>query len=374
VRLAVDARVLAQTPTGVARYLRGLLAELPALLDPGDRVELFANRDLPEGVPPGVERVTVLPDLLPGGDPVWRQFRLAAALRGGRADVLFCPFYSVPLATRVPSVVTIHDVSFAAHPEWFSARARLAFRLAGPSARRARRVLTVSRFSAGEIAARLRVPADQIEVIAPGIDDSWRLPVSEAERRDVRAWLGHGEPYALHLGAVHTRRRADLLVEALAAGGDRLAPLHAVVAGPTIAPAPDLAALARRLGIEARLLRREWVPEPLVRPLLAEAAALVYLSSYEGFGLPALEAMAAGTPVVALRRASLPEVLGDAAEWVADPHPVGVARALQRVLDDARAAELRQLGRERAGQFRWPDAARRTIGVLRACARAGPSR
>jgi glycosyltransferase involved in cell wall biosynthesis len=367
-RIGVDARVLAHRPTGVARYLSGLLRHWPDVRQDGERLELYVDRPPESPLPAGEARVLRWP--FPGGDPAWRQLRLAAHVRRARPDVLFCPFYSAPLAGGVPSVVTVHDVSFAAHPEWFDRKSRLAFRLVGPSARRAARVITVSRFSAGEIERRLAVSADRIEVIPPGIDESWFVSRQADADGPLRRWLGFDGRYLLHLGAVHERRRPGRLVEALAALGPERRDVRLVVAGPTIAPSTDVTALAAEHGVRERVVRREWVPEELVRPLLAGAAALVYLSEYEGFGLPALEAMAVGTLVVASRRASLPEVLGDAAVWVEDDRPTEVARAVERVLaEPALVAELSVRGRKRARAFSWPLAARRTWDAVRRHAR-----
>ncbi len=369
-KIGIDARVLVHRPTGVARYLAGLLEEHPSLRVPGETLELFVDAPPPAPVPGRPHRVTVLRWPAPGGDPAWRQLRLAWRLRRAPVDVLFCPFYSAPLAAPKPWVVTVHDVSFAAHPEWFKRRSRLAFSLVGPSARQAARVITVSRFSADEIVRRLNVPASRIEVIPIGLDPSWLVPVTTAERRAAREWLGHAGPFVLHLGAVHQRRNVDVLLRALALLVPTDPDVAAVIAGPTIAPAPDVARLAQELGVARSVLRREWAPENLVRALIAESAIVVQLSSYEGFGLPALEALAVGAPVVALRRASLPEVLGDAAVWIDEPSPDSLAAELRTLLDDARAAgELRRRGAAHAAKFSRAESARRTFELLRAQAR-----
>lgn len=364
-RLAVDARVLTHQPTGVARYLRGLLEEFPALRQPGDELELLVDRAPSTPLPGKPDRVTVLRWPLPGGDPAWRQLRLPPHLWRHPPDVLFCPFYSAPLAAPCPTVVTIHDVSFAAHPEWFTPRARIAFSLVGPSARRAARVITVSHFSADEIVRHLGVDRDRIDVVHNGLEPCWLEPVSAGLRHRARAWLGWEGPYVLHLGAVHLRRNVDLLVAAFG----RLAPTHPdlrlVIAGPTEPPAPDLARQVLDLGLEERVIRREWVPEEHLRGLYGESAAVAYLSSYEGFGLPALEALACGAPVVALRRASLPEVLGDAAVWVEEGTAESVASTLAATLAGQPAAiEPSRSGPRRAAGYRWARAAARTTEIL----------
>jgi glycosyltransferase involved in cell wall biosynthesis len=369
-KLGVDARVLVHRPTGVARYLHGLLEQWPRFKQPGDELALFVDRppQQPLGVTPDALRI--VPTRLPGGDPVWRQWRLWRALAKRPVDVLFCPFYSAPLATTVPTVVTIHDVSFASHPEWFKWKSRLAFALAGPSARRARRVLTVSHFSAVEVVQHLGIPAGKVSVIPPGISPAMREPPDEAESRAFRDWLGHAGPYLLHLGAVHARRHVDVTVRAFARIAPRRRDLALLITGPTIAPAPDLPRLIDELQLGRRVLRREWVPEQHIRAMVAGAEALVYLSSYEGFGLPCLESIAAGTPVIALSAASLPEVLGPAAVWLNAPEPESVARAIESLhADSTRRSRLVEQGRLRSQKFEWPLAAERTFELLRTVAR-----
>lgn len=371
-RLGVDARVLTHEATGVARYLAGLLDHWPELRTADDRLELFVDQAAVQPLPGHAESTWVRRWPLPGGDPAWRQVRLAAAVRRRKLDLLFCPFYTVPLLSRVPSVVTIHDVSFAAHPEWFRRRSRLAFSLAAPSARRARLVLTPSRFSADEIQRHLGIPAKKIEVTPLGLAPLWLEAVGDDERRQAREWLGWDGEYLLHLGAVHARRNVDRLVEAFGLMARERPELRLVIGGPDLDSGARIARLTRELGCADQVIRRPWIPEERLRGLLAEASVLAYLSSYEGFGIPALEAMACGVPVLALRRASLPEVLGDAALWVDEPEPAVVSEGLREVLRAGGCAkDLVAAGRKRASQFTWKACAARTFSLLRSAAALG---
>ncbi len=365
-KLAIDARVLAHRPTGVARYLGALLEHLPGLMPEGSERWLLADRPLEERWVALATRVETLRWPFPGGDPAWRQVRLAARLLAGpRPDVLFCPFYTVPLAAPGRMVVTIHDVAFLARPAWFDRKGRLAFRLVGPSARRAAAILTPSRFSADEIVRRIGVPAAKVHVTPLAVDAARFARTDGAARSAARAWLGFAEPYLLHLGAVQARRLPDVLVRAFARLAPRHPDLRLVIAGPDLDPRPDIDALARETGVAGRLVRRTWVPDEHLPALLAGAEAVCYLSEYEGFGLPLLEALAAGAAVVALRRASLPEVAGDAALWVDEPDPAQIAARLEDLLrDDRTRRDLAGAGRRRAARFSWRETARRTWDVF----------
>lgn len=366
-RLGVDASVLVHRPTGVARYLAGLMEQWPHFKRAGDRLIYYVDRVPERPLNPAPDGLCVVRTRIPGADQIWRQWGLARAIRRDPPDLLFCPFYSAPLLSKSPTVVTVHDVSFASHPEWFNLMPRLGFTMVGPSARRAQRVLTVSDFSAKEIVEFLRVPAEHVTVIPEGVSPSMRQEPSAQEIAAMRAWLHWDGPYFLHLGAIHRRRNVDSLVKAFA----RLAPhrrdLGLVLTGPTVQPAPNLAQMVtEEFRLKPQVIRREWVPEEHLRALVATATALVYLSSYEGFGLPCLEAMAAGTPVIAMPVASLPEVLGDAALWVSSHEPEKVARAMETVLHDNLAhRQLSELGRSRAALFDWRVSAERTFDLLR---------
>ena len=307
-KIAVDARELVGHRTGVGRYLAELLERWVSDSE-ARRHEwrFFAHRDVP--LPDAfVAALTVLPG---NGGTQWEQRRLSRALRQDRPDVLFAPGYTAPLTTPAPIALTVHDISFSAHPEWFSLREGLRRRMLTTwSARRARVVLTDSKFSRDEIVKHMGLPASRVRVIPLGLPR--RAAVDPSAPR---------EPLILYVGSIFRRRHVDRLVEVFVndvAGrvpGSRLEIVGENRLHPPGDPAPALrhspAALAARVSL------RSYVDEHTLAALYSRASVFAFLSEYEGFGLTPLEALAAGVPPVVLDTPVAREVYGDAARYVA---------------------------------------------------------
>ena len=374
-RIAIDARELRGRPTGVGRYLSHLLAAWNALAEArGHRFVLYAPGPLDDRVPalPGLDLVS---RLVPGeGGTWWEQVTLRSALAGDRPDVLFSPAYSAPLATRVPLVLTIHDVSFLAHPEWYPPAARWRRRLVTTlAARRARTVLTISAFSAREIVERLHLPAARVRVVPLAVT----LPRPAEPRATGRpAPAGPGlarDPLVLYVGSIFNRRHLPVLISAVA----RLAPRYpslrlAIVGENRTYPREDLAGLARQAGIEGRVSLTSYVNDAELSELYSRAAAFAFLSEYEGFGLTPLEALAAGVPIVAGDTAVAREVYGHAARYVPAADAEAVAAALESVLfDESARRALLGAGDEVLRRCSWERVGRETLAVLLDAARGG---
>jgi glycosyltransferase involved in cell wall biosynthesis len=357
VRVAIDARELCGRPTGVGRYLAGLLE---AWSDDATaqrcKWTLYAHA---RPALPGRwdEHLRVIEG---GGGTAWEQITLPRALGAQRADVLFAPGYTAPLTVAAPVVLTVHDVSFFAHPEWFAFREGTRRRLLTAwSARRARRVITDSQFSKSEIARHIGIPDSRITVISLGVDHGSGIT-------DQRS--GPREPTVLFVGSIFARRRVDTLIEAFDIVAERapLARLEIVGENRTRAPHQDLDSLRRRCRHADRIHIRSYVDDQTLASLYKKASVFVFLSEYEGFGFTPLEALAAGVVPVMLDTPIARETCGQAARYVSPAAPAAqVADAIAELLADGPARrELLLQAEPVLARYDWDLTAADTLKVL----------
>ena len=373
-RIGVDARELCGQPTGVGRYLANLLAAWSTLPEAQRHTFVLYG---PSGAAPGAferprNRLQLIWRQVGGGSgSFWEQVRLPLALRRDPPDVLFAPGYTAPLVTTLPITLTIHDVSFLANPGWFSVRERVrrGF-LTRLSARKARAVLTVSRFSRDEIVRLLGLPVERVHVIANGVT-SPRPSEADIDGRDGRAAAvdlsGRArEPLVLFVGSVFNRRRVPDLIKAFALVAREMPGLRMEIVGDNRThPRQDLDAVVAACGAEGRVGIRAYVPEETLADLYARASVFAFLSDYEGFGLTPLEALANGVPPVVLDTAVAREIYGDAAVYAPPGDLAATAGALRALLVDR---DLRTSILERApavlGRYSWERAGRDTLAAI----------
>lgn len=353
---------------GIGRYTRQLARHLAPLRGADDRLRLFYLDFARRGDPPDAPGAEPAPwRLLPGAllqqlwkHADWPDFGLLA----GPADLYHFTNFIVPPLRRGKAVVSIFDMSFARLPECAEERNRdyLAARIAA-TIRRADAIVTISRFSADEIVALHPAAAGKVHAIPLGIDAGFARPTPE-RIASLRRALGLERPYLLSVGTIEPRKNYPFLVKVFEAL--ERDDLDLVVAGmPGWRCDPIFGAF--RASRRARQIRYvSYVADADLPALYAGAELFVLPSLYEGFGFPPLEAMACGTPVVASNGGSLPEVLGAAAEIVADFEIDSWRSALTRLLDDSSLRRERALrGREWVRRYRWEETARATWAVYR---------
>ena len=327
--VVIDADVLGRRRTGDESYVYGLLQALPAV---GDGLRFAAVTRRPDLVPPGIEPI----ELSARVQELRMAVRLPLLLRRLRPALAHF-VHALPPALPCPAVLTVQDLSFERDVSLMGYRESSIFRVVVPrSARRARRVLAISQRTKDDLVTLYALPPEKIVVTPLAPDPAFRPGGTRGD-------------YVLLSGAIEERKNPLLAADAAAAVGRRL-----VVAGPE--RDRRLAAELRRRGADVR----GYVPKDELVRLYQEAAALVFPTRHEGFGLPVVEAMACGTPVVSTHDPAVREVGGDA---IAYAEPAEFAAALGRVLADPES--WAQAGLERVRLFSWERTARSTVAVYR---------
>ena len=367
-RIAIDARELAGQPTGVGRYLAEIVREWESMPGAAQHEYVFCA---PAPVPyEGALRATAAVER--GSGTRWEQGALPRLARAAKADVLFCPGYSGPVFDATPLVVAVHDVSFAAHPEWFRWREGLRRRIVTrAAARRASRVLTLTECSKREIVEHLGVPPDRIEVVYPGVRASSGTTPATRASHGAGGRIGpagaDSEPLLLYVGSIFNRRHVPETIRGFERLARRRPEARLLIVGDNRTfPRIDLEAAARD---RERVRIEPYVSDAALDGLYRRARAFVFLSEYEGFGLTPLEALAAGVPVVVLDTPVAREVYGEAALYVGSPEPREIEPALEAALFDP-AARSRLLAQAPAvvARYSWTRTARRVLDALESAA------
>lgn len=376
-RIGLDARMIDNT--GIGRYLRNLLVHL-ARIDVHNEYIVFINPENSRVVQQANVRFVPLKLRVPLYS-LREQWWLPYEIRRWPLDLIHYPNFDMPLVPLYPSVVTIHDLIYYLYPDQCPSRAAHYYArfMLRHAARHARMLITDSEYSKQDLMRHFQVPAEKIQVVFPAADEQCRcrdalqcvspgtMPRDPDATHRVSTTLqkyGITQPYILYVGKHHPYKNIKTLIQAYSRHPEIYTSFQLVIAGKRDDRRNDLYAEAQTLPCKDSIRFTDFVPEPDLFELYRQARLFVFPSLYEGFGLPPLEAMACGVPVISSNAASLPEVVGDAGIQV-DPLDVqGLADAMRRVLMDQTLWEtLKQKGLQRAQQFSWDTAARQLLRV-----------
>jgi glycosyltransferase involved in cell wall biosynthesis len=367
--IGIDAsRATAARRTGTENYSLHLIRNL---LDLGGahRFRLYFNQPPPAGLFPDQAEWHIMrfPRL-------WTHVRLSWEMLVQPPDLLFVPSHVLPLIHPRCSVVTVHDLGYHYHPETHTLFQNLYLRWSTRyNARTATRVLADSEATCRDLIHYYGIPKDRIAVVYPGRDETLAPVTDPAALAAVRARYELSSPYLLYVGTLHPRKNLVRLVQAFASAvqseAERSRPpgsnLQLVLVGQKGWLYDDIFAQVRKLGIADRVILTGYVPDADLPTLLSGALAFVFPSLYEGFGLPVLEAMACGTPVICSNTSSLPEVAGDAALLIDPLDPHELAGAIHRIITDSGLRSLLVArGYEQIQRFSWHRCAQEALRVL----------
>lgn len=364
-RIAIDASTLS-TQGGPRAYVLGLVDAL-LRLDHENEYVIFYNDPSHLGTFPTAREI-----VLTGKKPLARLWRehvlLPLACRRECIDLLHCPKSAIPFHAPCPVVVTLHDLIPLMHPEWETFAARIYWRLQIPlAAKRSDFIITISEHACRDITKTYDLDPDRIRVILNGFNPGMTTQCPADNAADVQGRYGLPDDYVLYVGTIQPRKNIKTLIEAYAGlRKERRISHKLVIVGRKGWLYNELFARIAELSLETDIIFTGFVPDNDLPCIYQQASLFVYLSLCEGFGIPPLEAMACGVPVITSNTSAIPEVVGSAGITVPPEDISQVADAMLRVLSDKKlATEMGALGKARAANFSWQQAAFETMAVYR---------
>ncbi|MBI2863827.1 MAG: glycosyltransferase family 4 protein [Chloroflexi bacterium] len=348
-RIGIDTQSTLGRKTGIGLYTAALLSHLKKVAGDNDYVEIEWGKTT---------------ELRTHERLVWEQAIAPARAALARVDVFHAPGFGAPLLRSCPVVLTVHDLIGLLFPQNLPPVSRFYWHRWLPfTVSRADRIIADSHHTKRDIVDHLCVPASRVEVVYLAAGDDFRPIDASARREEVRRRYGLPPRFILYVGTIEPRKGLKELVSAFARLKRETGLPHGlVIAGKKGWYWQDLFRLVEDLGVAVCFT--DYVADADLPTLYSCADLFVFLSHYEGFGLPPLEAMACGTPVICSNASSLPEVVGDAALLVSPPAIETVSGAMAAVLQDPSLGDsLAQKGRKRAREFSWERAARETLAI-----------
>lgn len=364
--IAIDVRRIEDF--GVGTYIRNLIRTLAA--------NDHRNRYVLLGDPAKIGQVAELPPnfrLVPWREAreSWKQgWQLERLLQGYSVDLLHFPNLRPALMVPCRYLMTVHDVAdfiYGAQPGW---KQNLRWRVVRRTLRNAQRIMAVSRATQRDLENLFGIPASRVTVVENAIDERFLQSARREEQRLVLERYQVTDPFLLYVGSAKPQKNLPRLIEAFAVLKGELrdhrtyANLKLLIIGDELSEHPDLRRLVIRTRMQDQVRFLGYVPVEILRVFFQSAEVFVFPSLHEGFGLPPLEAMAQGTPVVTSNVSSLPEVVGDAAVLVEPENVFDIARGVERaLLDEELRQQLRLRGRQQIARFSWERSVRQVMQI-----------
>jgi len=375
--IGIDARSLEGNRTGVGRYLLNLLKEwtdrsfATLRMTNNARFILYFKNEIPTDLPRSDFFEFKLLNIASNAKFIhWNLPRMAEK---DKADVLFCPEYVAPLCYKGKIALTLHDIVYEAHPEWFKWKSPadkiLLKWVSKKSAQKAEIVFTISEFSRQEIMEHFRIDSEKIVLTYLGVDPKFSTAgFFENDQQKIKEKYGL-EKFILSVGSIFDRRHLPEIIETFAKNAAARNDWRFLIVGQDRTLKKNIDEIIKKknesLGREA-IARIDFADDSDLKLLYNACAFFIYLSDYEGFGLPPLEAMASGAPVITSSAASLKEVAGGAAILIRDnSNSEEIGLAMKSLMEDENLRrELSKKGKEQAAKFSWKECARITLEAL----------
>jgi glycosyltransferase involved in cell wall biosynthesis len=367
-KIGIDAHNLEGKRTGMGRYLSNLLREW-SKLSAGQKFILYFKDRIPDDIPKSDNFESRI--LKSKSTAFFMHCLLPKAAEKDGVDLFFSPSYILPLkiSKKIRTAVTIHDISYEAHPEWFSWQNNILLRFVSKkSAQRADIILTPSEFTKKEILKHYQVNLDKIFVVPLAADEKFKQ--IENENKAIKEKYKIKNKFIFYIGAIFNRRFIPECVESFKQIAKKFPEHQFLISGTNYThPFVDIDYIIKKanedIGREV-ILKIDYVDENDLVYLYNGADLFIWLSSYEGFGLPPLEALACGTPIITTKMGSLAESVGESAVFVGNPENAQeISEAMERVLsDESLSNELTKKGLVQAQKFSWQKTAEQTLKIL----------
>ena len=356
-RIGIDCHVLDKTQTGVARYLINLL-------------KYWENSGQAEFIFYSAKNVKNPLNI--SSTALYYNWSLPRRAKKDKVDILFLPFYMRPFFCKVPTAVAIHDISYAIHPEWFDFYHRFIYNfLTRRAIKKSKMIFVCSEYTKKEILRHFKPSPDKIKVVLFAADDKFNNQKDLNRIQEIKQKYGLKNRYLFYVGSIFNRRHVWETIKAfelLKTARPELVEGLLISGRNLTKPFQDIDAEIKKINkrFPDTIIKTDYVDEEDLIYLYQGAELFIYLSEYEGFGLPPLEAMASGTPVLSTKKTSLAEVLGNYPIWVDNPSNVEeIEEKMVKILSDEKLRnKMIDAGLQRAKHFSWRQTAEKTYALL----------